>query len=490
MPFDEPDNDVRPGHEDRDELTAAVQHQVSELARRRHDPAVRHELLKALQRRREPSNGEKAAPRPGQRPDNYRHDVAQFDFLPAETGFDTLHVQGELLITGRSYDGRGASAARRGQDRYAKPYLDELGLEARDVECEELHGRVLRLTSPGGIETQRLADVARNLRMRGFVASLTNVAPTAGIIKDPPRPSGPVAQAASAVQPAAAAERAPGGSAPRSGLGTSVKVAIIDTGITAEIRTDGWLKTVPRQPADIDPLSAFPLPASDPYLDLDAGHGTFVAGLVQRVAPDAEITVYRAVDSDGIASEVAVACDMIRAVKDGAQIVNLSLGCQTPDDAPPVAIAAALEVIRERERETGRQVLVVAAAGNYGDTRPCWPAAFRDVVSVAALAPDMMPAQFSSCGFWVTCSTIGQGLRSTFVQGQLSPLVSPQPTVFGPDSWAVWSGTSFTAPQVAGELARLCQEEGLKPREALRRLLAEGQPLPDFGQALRILPSG
>jgi hypothetical protein len=68
--------------------------------------------------------------------------------------------------------------------------------------------------------------------------------------------------------------------------------------------------------------------------------------------------------------------------------------------------------------------------------------------------------------------------------------VSPQAAAFGPDSWAVWSGTSFTAPQVTGELARLRQEEGLKPREALHRLLAEGEPLPDFGQALRILPSG
>lgn len=491
MPFDEPNNDVRPGHEAPDELTAAVQHQVSELARRRHDPAVRHELLKALQRRRESSNGEKAASRPGQSPDTYRHDLAKFDFLPAETGFDTLHVQGELLITGRSYDGRGASAARRGQDKYAKPYLDELGLEARDVECEELHGRVLRLTSDRGIETQRLADVARNLRMQGFAASLTNVTPTAGILKPPPKPSPSVAQAASAVQPAAAAaEWAPGGAAPRSVRGMPAKVAIIDTGITAEIRTDGWLKTIPRPLADIDPLTAFPLSARDPYLDLDAGHGTFVAGLVQRVAPDAEITVYRAIDSDGIASEVAVACEMIRAVRNGAQIVNLSLGCQTPDDAPPVAIAAALEVIGELERETGHQVLVVAAAGNFGDTRPCWPAAFRGVVSVAALAPDMMPTQFSSRGFWVTCSTIGQGLRSTFVEGQLSPLVSPQPTIFRPDSWAVWSGTSFTAPQVAGELARLCQEEELKPREALSRLLAQGEPLPDFGQALQILPSG
>ena len=85
----------------------------------------------------------------------------------------------------------------------------------------------------------------------------------------------------------------------------------------------------------------------------------------------AEITVYRAVDSDGIASEVTVACEMIRAVKEGgAQIVNLSLGCQTQDNVPPVALQAALEIISEWERETGREVLIVAAAGNFGDTDP------------------------------------------------------------------------------------------------------------------------
>ena len=38
---------------------------------------------------------------------------------------------------------------------------------------------------------------------------------------------------------------------------------------------------------------------------------------------------------------------MIQAVHDGAEILNLSLGCQTQDDLPPIAISAALDVIRE-----------------------------------------------------------------------------------------------------------------------------------------------
>ena len=105
----------------------------------------------------------------------------------------------------------------------------------------------------------------------------------------------------------------------------------------------------------MDPLDRLPLPAGDGYLDFDAGHGTFVAGIVQHVAPDAEIKVYRAISSDGIAPEIQVACEMIQAVKDGAQILNLSLGCQTQDNVPPIAIRAALDVIGELEREQGRR---------------------------------------------------------------------------------------------------------------------------------------
>ena len=89
------------------------------------------------------------------------------------------------------------------------------------------------------------------------------------------------------------------------------KVAIIDTGIADQQvpRTDGLLAGIRRTPQNIDSLTSFPIgdPDTDTYLDFDAGHGTFVAGIVSQVAPDAAISVYRAIDSDGIGSEVAVA---------------------------------------------------------------------------------------------------------------------------------------------------------------------------------------
>ena len=508
MPFDEQnrgnpfegDFAGRPGQEPWGELAAGVHRQVAELTRRRYDPSIRHERLRILQQRRAPLSADSGPPggaaadggqgtsapggpaaggaaeggtavgQPGAGAAGGAGDeVTQFDFPPVAVGFDSLFVRGELLISTESYDGLPGQAGA-GQYRTARKYLEALGMQVSEVGCAELSGRVLRLTHTE-MSPRELANVARVLRRRGFTASLSNITPT-----------GPIGKAIGGPLPAPS----PGSYQPGSCPGTPAKVAIIDTGIAAESRPDGWLRDITRD-GNIDPLDRLPLPAGDGYLDFDAGHGTFVAGIVQHIAPDAEIKVYRAMGSDGIAPEVRVACEMIRAVKDGAQILNLSLGCQTHDNIPPIAIRAALDVIGELEREQDRSVLIVAAAGNYADTTPCWPGAFGRVVSVAALASDLQPTPWSTRGFWVTCSTIGQGLRSTYVEGRESPLLDPVPHEFGPDAWAVWSGTSFAAPQLTGALARL-HDRGEPLGDTLRRLLRAGRPIPDFGYALKILP--
>lgn len=435
-------------------LASAIQRQAAELAQLRFQTGTRHHLLRLLR-------GRRAGAGP---------DITQFDFLPGEEASDHLHVPGELVITGHSYDGRPAPVSGPGPHRHAKPHLDALGMVPHEVDLPALHGRLLRLTHPH-MGQPELADLARFLRAQGFSASVTTIPMAAGVVKGI---GGPL--------PAPS----PGQFQADSGPGSPAKVAIIDTGLADQRRTDGWLRQVQ---GDKDPLDTFPPPDGDHYLDADAGHGTFVAGIVQQVAPGAQIRTYRAVDSDGIATEFTIAREMIRAVtQDGAQIVNLSLGCHTHDDVPPIAIAAALEIIREWEREQGRAVVIVAAAGNYGDTTPCWPATFPGVVAVAALTPGMHPASWSSRGHWVRCSTIGQGVRSTYVEGRESPLLHPSPYDFGADSWATWIGTSFTAAQVTGAVARLHERHGYPVDEALRRLLRAGRPIPQFGRAIKILP--
>ena len=112
-----------------------------------------------------------------------------------------------------------------------------------------------------------------------------------------------------------------------------VTVAVIDTGINNDSRTDGWLAGIPETAANIDPLDVFPVTVQngqivrgDGLLDLSAGHGTFVTGVVEQVAPAATIRVYRAVDTEGMGTSDDVANAMTQAARDGADIINVSLG--------------------------------------------------------------------------------------------------------------------------------------------------------------------
>ncbi|HEX6674176.1 MAG TPA: S8/S53 family peptidase [Actinomycetes bacterium] len=437
--------------EQREREGREVHKQAADLARRSRDVGFRRELLGLLHTRREAVD--RAEP---------------FDAVPSRVGFDTLVVSGNLLVHAESLG-----------NAMVQGLIERDGFAPSPVDC--LEGRVVRL-SHQGVTAMRLDDLARILREHGVPASVNHVTPL-----------GPVAKGLGGPEPSDGARpfpsTVPGSGNPGTGEGghrtDRVVVATVDTGITAEIRSDHWLANVARDD-NVDPLDAYPK-GGNGFLDFGAGHGTFAAGIVQQVAPGAEVRVYRALDSDGIGSEVDIACAMVRAAREGASVINLSLGTQTLDDQPLIAVGAALEMIEEETRG-GREVLVVAAAGNFASKRPCWPAAFRRVVAVAGLTADGRPSEWSSRGWWVDCSTVAEGVVSTYVQGRESTEIDPDPDTFGSDAWATWTGTSFAAPQIAGGVARLCQEQGLAPRSALRELLRHGTPIPDFGRALEILP--
>jgi thermitase len=272
-----------------------------------------------------------------------------------------------------------------------------------------------------------------------------------------------------------------GNAGDQSGAGP-VRVAVIDTGIAPEDRTDSWLR-VQRLPGNIDELDVLPA-GPDGLLDYSAGHGTFVSGIVQRVAPQAQITMYRAADTDGFATDDGVAAAILQAHADGAQIINLSMGIRTVDDAPPPATAAAVATVLSRP-ETAP--VIVASAGNYGDQSTVYPAALPGVHAVAGLTAFLTPAPWSSYGGGVAFSTVAEGIRSTYVRGTESPVFDPSPDTFSGDAWAVWSGTSFAAPQVAGAIARISYEENVSVRDGLQKLADFGKEIPGYGKAMRIL---
>jgi hypothetical protein len=260
-------------------------------------------------------------------------------------------------------------------------------------------------------------------------------------------------------------------------------VAVIDTGLPARRRkNDGWLD-LQRTLDDVDRLDVLPA-GPDGTLDFQAGHGTFVAGIVQRVAPTAPLRMYRAADTDGFATDDDIADAVRAAYADGAAIISLSLGGKTEHDQPPPAMRAAVEEILA---DPDHEVVVIAAAGNFGDADHCWPAALPGVVAVAGLTAAGEPATWSSHGPHVRFSVVAEGLRSTFVTGRESPVFDPEPEEFGVDAWAMWSGTSFAAPQIAGAVARVCLTEGVGPQRAVELLAGQGPELDGYGTALVVL---
>lgn len=271
------------------------------------------------------------------------------------------------------------------------------------------------------------------------------------------------------------------------------RVVVIDTGVSAEQRADGWLVGL----AQADNLDLLDVVPQDDFLDLAAGHGQFVSGVVQQVAPGADLGVLRGLDTDGFGDEVEVARLIVAAARAGAQIINLSLGTFTADDRPPLLLQQALREAIAAQPD----LLVVCAAGNHGSDRPCWPAAFHGVpefadavVSVGGLhreADDTaVGAPWSGRGDWVECSTFGEGVVSTFVIGTESPAGDQDPDTFGPSAWATWSGTSFATPQIVGAIVRTMQEDSnLTPRQALNSLLdKQGTPMAGgYGKAIAVL---
>ena len=423
---------------------AKVRQQVAELVRTPHEPALRRQVARSVRSRYHA------------RTDRWVGTVG------GHGAVETLVVEREIIVTRRTWDDEGA-----------RSYLEIRGLERVPLEAPGIDDRIVLLRAADDASADELDDTVAELRLRGFAASQNQVLPCNPVIKNL---GGPALAA-----PLDPFVPAPAPHAPH--------VAIVDTGITAQARHDGWLVDVPRHAhgprANVDPLDFAP---RDGYLDLCAGHGTFVAGVVARVAPMARISVYRALLGGGVGTEIDVATAIVRAVEDGADVVNLSLGSVTLYDQPSLAVEAALERIEEIEREEGREVLVVAAAGNGGDTRPMWPGAFRQVVSVAGLTADHRAAPWSSHGFWVDCSTVAEGICGPFVQGSESYEFTADPDTFPADSFALWSGTSFAAPQVAGAVAALMHEHGVGARRAYAMLRGTGRPVPDYGVALRILP--
>jgi len=174
----------------------------------------------------------------------------------------------------------------------------------------------------------------------------------------------------------------------------------------------------------------------------DDGHGTYTAGLAAATGDDGvgitgvcwscPIIPIKALDRRGRGDDATIALGIRWAVDHGARIISMALGGPTESRVLHEAVQYA----------TSRGALIVAAAGNDGADGPAsYPAAFPEVLSVAALDRDSNVASFSTSGPYIDIAAPGVQIFSTTWQRLQG------------DGYESADGTSAASPQVAGVAA-------------------------------------
>jgi subtilisin family serine protease len=221
---------------------------------------------------------------------------------------------------------------------------------------------------------------------------------------------------------------------------------------------------------------------ADGSLDRQAGHGTFVAGIIRQHAPDAIIHVQGVLSSFGDGDDWDVSNGITKALNRSqgqTHVINMSFGGYTDDDLPFSVLA---DAVVEAQNQGA---IVVAAAGNANSCRPFWPACLPGVIAVGATHCGKR-AWFSNFGPWVKACAPGVDIVSTFYEfdGPASNLAGLDPDRY--HGWATWSGTSFAAPHVTAAIAdRMC-ERGLDPLAAASEVIGEGTPVEDLGNLVHM----
>ncbi|ASN53052.1 S8 family serine peptidase [Sinomonas sp. R1AF57] len=219
--------------------------------------------------------------------------------------------------------------------------------------------------------------------------------------------------------------------------GDGVRVAVLDSGVAAD-NDDIWPKVV---------ATANLSTSSNP--DDMYGHGTHVAGIVAAsdngygvtgVCPGCLILDGKVLDDSGYGTSSVIARGIDWAVSNGAQVINMSLAMRFSSSTLQTAVNNAWN----------KGVVIVAAAGNTGAQSKMYPAAYTNVISVAATDNTDTMASFSTySGRWVDVAAPGVSVYSTFPNHHFAL----QDTYNRSWGYDIGSGTSMASPIVAATAA-------------------------------------
>ena len=214
--------------------------------------------------------------------------------------------------------------------------------------------------------------------------------------------------------------------------GAGVKVAIVDSGIDANHPLVGKVAggVVVEYDPDVEELVRF---IEGPHKDL-FGHGTACAGIIRKVAPEAELYSIRVLGERLTGKGIAFGAGLKWAVDNGMQVVNMSLSTGKRDY---------FEMFHEIvDAAYFRHVMLVCAVNNV--PKPSYPSQYSSVFSVAAnesrdpfefhYNPDP-PVEFGAPGIdvdvaWADGATItatGNSFAAPHVAGLITRILSKHP---------------------------------------------------------------
>ncbi len=169
----------------------------------------------------------------------------------------------------------------------------------------------------------------------------------------------------------------------------------------------------------------------------DNGHGTHVAGTIAAnanngtgvagVAFNSPLAICKGLNSGGSGTLQMIANCITWLNQQGAKVISMSLGGSSGSAALQTAVTNA----------TNNGSLLVAAAGNSGNSSLSYPAAYAEVVSVAATDHNDAKASFSQFNADVEVAAPGVNILSTWNNGGYNTI----------------SGTSMATPHAAAVAA-------------------------------------
>ena len=198
----------------------------------------------------------------------------------------------------------------------------------------------------------------------------------------------------------------------------------------------------------------------------DNGHGTHCCGIVGAetgnnlgvagTSPGAVIMPLKASDCGGLLADADWISALYYAVVNGADVVSMSFGGETPSEAEMEAVEYAWRA----------GVTLVASVGNSGDATVLYPAGYDRVLGVGATDNQDMVATFSNHNSSVDVVAPGVAIYST------TPSYPVGLTHLGlVPNYGYISGTSMSCPMAVGAAALVLSRNPSYGEEAVRQAI-------------------